>query len=121
MTVYGQAPYNQSAATVGTLKGGDWCNPPGSGLGARPTVNTGNPLVDALLWVKIPGESDGPCDAQGGVRAWDYSVYTLPGWPTTSSAQATFDPLWGVNDPAAGVWFPAQALQLAQLAVPSLL
>ncbi len=36
-----------------------WCNPPGRALGRRPTFNTGNPLVDAFLWVKRPGESDG--------------------------------------------------------------
>ncbi|HEX6331368.1 MAG TPA: glycoside hydrolase family 6 protein, partial [Actinomycetota bacterium] len=35
----------------------DWCNPPGRGLGPRPTLDTGNPLVDAYLWVKTPGES----------------------------------------------------------------
>jgi endoglucanase len=39
----------------------DWCNPPGRGLGARPTTVTGNPLVAAFLWVKAPGESDGQC------------------------------------------------------------
>ena len=39
----------------------DWCNPPGRGLGARPTTATGNPLVAAFLWVKAPGESDGQC------------------------------------------------------------
>ncbi len=39
----------------------DWCNPPGRGLGARPTRNTGNPRVDAYLWIKTPGESDGEC------------------------------------------------------------
>ena len=33
----------------------DWCNPPGRGLGARPTTRTGNQLVDAFLWVKRPG------------------------------------------------------------------
>src|SRR4029450_13638083 len=37
----------------------DWCNPPDRGLGLRPTLNTGDPLVDALLWVKTPGESGG--------------------------------------------------------------
>jgi endoglucanase len=31
-----------------------------------------------------------------------------------------FDPLWGVDDPAAGAWFPQEALQLAQEASPSL-
>ncbi|MBN9376722.1 MAG: glycoside hydrolase family 6 protein, partial [Cellulomonas sp.] len=45
----GQGPW------VGTL---DWCNPPGRGLGVRPTTTTGNALVDAYLWVKVPGESD---------------------------------------------------------------
>jgi endoglucanase len=30
------------------------------------------------------------------------------------------DPEWGVVDPAAGDWFPQQALQLAQLAEPPL-
>jgi endoglucanase len=38
-----------------------WCNPPGRALGQRPTVQTSDPLVDALLWVKNPGESDGTC------------------------------------------------------------
>jgi endoglucanase len=39
----------------------DWCNPPRRGLGARPTTDTHDPLVDAFLWVKAPGESDGEC------------------------------------------------------------
>ncbi len=38
-----------------------WCNPTGRSLGQKPTVNTGNPLVDAYLWVKDPGASDGAC------------------------------------------------------------
>ncbi|AEV84146.1 endoglucanase [Actinoplanes sp. SE50] len=38
-----------------------WCNPPGRALGAAPTTETGQPLVDAFLWVKRPGESDGSC------------------------------------------------------------
>jgi endoglucanase len=40
-----------------------WCNPPGRGIGADPTTDTGVPLLDALLWVKRPGESDGECDS----------------------------------------------------------
>jgi endoglucanase len=39
----------------------EWCNPPRRGLGARPTTSTGIPGVDAFLWVKSPGESDGEC------------------------------------------------------------
>ncbi|BCJ52219.1 glucanase [Actinoplanes sp. NBRC 14428] len=38
-----------------------WCNPPGRALGEPPTLRTGVPLVDAYLWVKRPGESDGAC------------------------------------------------------------
>jgi endoglucanase len=44
-----------------------WCNPRGQALGVVPTTRTGHPLVDAFLWVKQPGESDGTCN--GGPRA----------------------------------------------------
>ena len=48
-----------------------WCNPPGRGLGTPPTTETGNPLVDAFLWIKIPGESDGECrNAPQAGRWW---------------------------------------------------
>ncbi|MFF7334977.1 glycoside hydrolase family 6 protein [Streptomyces sp. NPDC008150] len=120
MAAYGAAPYDQSAATVATLMQGNWCNPTGAGLGVRPTADTGVPLLDANLWVKTPGQSDGQCDALGGVRAWDYSAYSRPDWPNDESGRAEFDPLWGQVDPAAGAWFPAQALQLARLATPKL-
>ena len=80
----------------------DWCNPPLRGVGARPTADTGNALLDARLWVKIPGESDGECTRGLG-----------PGGTTV-------DPEWGIVDPTAGYWFPEMALQLAQNAVPPL-
>lgn len=48
---------------------GDWCNPPQQKLGADPTSDTGNPLVDAELWIKPPGTSDGSCN--GGPPAGD--------------------------------------------------
>lgn len=78
-----------------------WCNPPGRGLGLRPTASTGTALADAYLWIKPPGESDGACNR--GI------------------AGGTTDPEWGgIADPAAGVWFPQQALQLGALASPAL-
>jgi endoglucanase len=120
MQAYASAPYDQPATVLSTLASGNWCNPPASGLGLRPTASTGVPLLDAYLWVKTPGQSDGQCDSAGGVRAWDYTDYTQPGWPATASAQSLFDPLWGTDDPAAGDWFDQQALQLAQLADPAL-
>ncbi|MEU8959299.1 glycoside hydrolase family 6 protein [Streptomyces sp. NPDC048518] len=53
----------------GPYKGGDeaWCNPPGRALGTPPTSRTGDPSLDAYLWVKRPGESDGTC--RGGPKA----------------------------------------------------
>ena len=95
----GQGPWTPPA---GYPDPQDWCNPPGRGVGLRPTLATGVPLLDAYLWVKIPGESDGECTRGLG------------------PAGTTVDPEWGVVDPAAGDWFPQQALQLAQLAVPPL-
>jgi endoglucanase len=113
MSAYASAPYNQPANVVSALAGGNWCNPPGAGLGVRPTTHTGVPLVDAYLWVKTPGQSDGQCNIAGGARAWDYSQYNPWNWDSTQ--QQNNDPLWGIADPAAGAWFPQQALQLAQL------
>jgi endoglucanase len=46
---------------VGPVDSDSWCNPPGRALGAAPTTATGHPQVDAFLWVKRPGESDGSC------------------------------------------------------------
>jgi len=120
-SVYADAPYNQPAAVIQTLSNGSWCNPAARGLGIHPTADTGVPLLDAYVWVKTPGESDGTCDAAGGARAWNYADYTQPGWPTDADGQAVFDPLWGLNDPRAGAWFPQQALDLAQRANPKLL
>lgn len=76
----------------------DWCNPPGRGLGLRPTLDTGDPLVAGFLWIKVPGESDGQC-------------FRGLGGP--------LDPERGMVDPAAGQWFVEQARELIELAVPA--
>ncbi|MEJ8669473.1 glycoside hydrolase family 6 protein [Streptomyces sp. MS1.AVA.1] len=47
-----------------------WCNPPGRALGETPTTKTSDPLVDAYVWVKRPGESDGEC--KGGPKAGEW-------------------------------------------------
>ena len=113
---YADAPFRQPPSVVAALETANWCNPPGAGLGPRPTANTGVALVDAYLWVKSPGISDASCDIAGGGRAWDYAQYNP--WDLAGDAQKHFDPLWGMVDPATGDWFPEQALQLAQSATP---
>ncbi|NEE32032.1 hypothetical protein G3M53_42135 [Streptomyces sp. SID7982] len=42
-----------------------WCDPGGRALGAAPTTDTGDPDVDAFLWVKLPGEADGCISGAG--------------------------------------------------------
>lgn len=94
----GQGPWTPSASYPDAQ---EWCNPPDRGLGVRPTADTGLTLLDAYLWIKIPGESDGECTRGLG--------------PT-----GTVDPEWGIVDPAAGAWFPEMALDLVHNANPPL-
>jgi endoglucanase len=54
-----------------------WCNPAGRRLGEAPTTDTGRERVDALLWVKQPGDSDGTC--AGGPPAGQW-------WPEGAAA-----------------------------------
>lgn len=56
---------------LGPFPGADgWCNPPGRALGQRPTTSHPDPLVDALLWVKTPGLSDGTCRGGPPAGTW---------------------------------------------------
>ncbi|HYH75257.1 MAG TPA: glycoside hydrolase family 6 protein, partial [Candidatus Saccharimonadales bacterium] len=53
---------NGQGAPPAEVKGdARWCNPAGRGLGKRPTTATGVAGVDAYLWIKNVGESDGDC------------------------------------------------------------
>jgi endoglucanase len=60
----------------GTGGNGQWCNPSDQALGQAPTVSTGNPLIDAYLWIKTPGESDGTCNGGPSAGTWwpDYAL-----------------------------------------------
>ncbi|MFB9322261.1 glycoside hydrolase family 6 protein [Cryptosporangium minutisporangium] len=61
----GNGPYTE------TTDDQKWCNPPGRALGTPPTSDTGIPKVDAFLWVKQPGDSDGACrDGEPAAGQW---------------------------------------------------
>ncbi|KAI5122378.1 hypothetical protein M0805_004135 [Coniferiporia weirii] len=82
---------------------GDWCNVLGAGLGARPTTDTGNTLIDSIVWVKPPGESDG----------------------TSNTSSTRYDTHCGQSDaaqpaPEAGTWFQSYFETLVQNANPAL-
>jgi endoglucanase len=54
----------------GNGSNGEWCNPSGRAIGNRPTTATGNSLIDAYLWLKVPGESDGNCNGGPNAGQW---------------------------------------------------
>ncbi|KEZ46597.1 Cellulase [Scedosporium apiospermum] len=74
----------------------------GSGAGVRPTTNTGHNLLDAFVWVKPPGESDGTSDTSA-VR-YDYHC----------GAASAHKPA-----PEAGQWFQAFFVNILQNANPA--
>lgn len=87
---------------TGQKEWGHWCNAVGTGFGTRPTSNTGDSLVDALVWIKPGGESDG----------------------TSDSSAERYDTFCGNEDalkpaPEAGTWFQAYFVQLLENANPS--
>lgn len=49
---------------------GEWCNATRAGLGPDPTVVRDGTGLDALLWVKLPGESDGTCNGGPTAGTW---------------------------------------------------
>ncbi|MFB9888485.1 glycoside hydrolase family 6 protein [Planobispora takensis] len=76
-----------------------WCNPPDRGLGLRPTTATGSELVDAYLWISLPGHSNGTC---------------------TRGTDGPEDPVYGTVPPGGGQWWAEMALERARLADPPL-
>ncbi|MDT0397198.1 MULTISPECIES: glycoside hydrolase family 6 protein [Streptomyces] len=51
---------------------GEWCDPAGRRIGHAPTLSTGEAGIDAYLWVKLPGESDG-CRGEPGTFTPSYA------------------------------------------------
>jgi len=70
--------------------GSEWCDPPGRAIGIPSTDAVSDPILDAYLWIKLPGEADG-CIAGAGQfvpqRAYDLAVAAggagQPGNPAT--------------------------------------
>ncbi|WP_329070358.1 glycoside hydrolase family 6 protein [Streptomyces sp. NBC_01429] len=57
---------------------GQWCDPAGRALGRAPTTETGEARIDAYLWVKLPGESDG-CRGTAGSFTPEYAYRLAKG------------------------------------------
>jgi cellulose 1,4-beta-cellobiosidase len=86
---------------------GDWCNQNGSGIGTRPTASPASG-IDAYVWVKPPGESDG--DTRDQMCDPNY-----PGNPRNNNHPT--GALAGA--PPAGQWFSTEFHMLLQNAFPA--
>jgi cellulose 1,4-beta-cellobiosidase len=97
---------------------GNWCNQSGAGLGERPRANPA-PGIDAFVWIKPPGESDGSStqidndEGKGFDRMCD-PTYT--GNPRNNNNMSGALP----NAPLSGHWFSAQFQELMRNAYPPL-
>jgi cellulose 1,4-beta-cellobiosidase len=100
------------------LNTGNWCNQSGAGLGERPQAAPA-PGIDAYVWMKPPGESDGassqiPNDEGKGFDRMCDPTYT--GNPRNNNNMS------GAlgNAPLSGHWFSSQFQQLMRNAYPAL-
>jgi cellulose 1,4-beta-cellobiosidase len=100
------------------LNTGNWCNQAGAGLGERPKAAP-EPGIDAYVWMKPPGESDGASkeipnnEGKGFDRMCD-PTYT--GNPRNNNNMSGALP----DAPLSGHWFSAQFQQLMRNAYPPL-
>nr|WP_242680320.1 glycoside hydrolase family 6 protein [Nocardioides sp. IC4_145] len=66
----GGASYVVDSGRNGVGSTEEWCNPSGQALGQRPGYVDDGTGLDAYLWVKPPGDSDGECN--GGPPAGEF-------------------------------------------------
>jgi cellulose 1,4-beta-cellobiosidase len=100
------------------IHAGNWCNQSGAGMGVRPVAAPASG-IDAYVWVKPPGESDGSSslieneEGKGFDRMCDptYGGNGLNGNNLTGALSGA---------PISGAWFAAQFAQLMANAYPPL-
>ncbi|MER6790124.1 glycoside hydrolase family 6 protein [Streptomyces sp. NPDC000658] len=97
---------------------GNWCNQSGAGLGERPKAAPAAG-IDAYVWMKPPGESDGASSAVANDEGKGFDRMcdpTYTGNPRNGNSMSGALP----NAPLSGHWFSAQFQQLMQNAYPPL-
>jgi endoglucanase len=80
--------------------GSEWCDPAGRAIGTASTNVTGDSMIDAFLWIKLPGEADGCIAAAGQFvpqRAYDLAIAAPTPPPTSPSASASPSPTRSVS------------------------
>jgi cellulose 1,4-beta-cellobiosidase len=96
---------------------GNWCNASGAGIGQPPTVapvGYAASHLDAFVWVKPPGESDGSSSAIPNDEGKGFDRMCDPTYTAASGKLTGALP----NAPVSGHWFHSQFVELVQNAYP---
>ncbi|MBQ1031980.1 glycoside hydrolase family 6 protein [Micromonospora sp. SD19] len=97
---------------------GNWCNQAGAGLGERPRANPATG-IDAYVWVKPPGESDGSSKEIPNNEGKGFDRMCDPTYG--GNARNGNNPSGALGDaPISGAWFSAQFQELMRNAYPAL-
>ena len=100
------------------FQAGNWCNQSGAGLGERPTAAPAAG-IDAYVWVKPPGESDGASKAIANDQGKGFDRMCDPTY--TGNARNNNQMSGALPDaPLAGAWFSAQFQELLKNAYPAI-
>ncbi|GAB3443757.1 glycoside hydrolase family 6 protein [Actinophytocola sediminis] len=97
---------------------GNWCNQSGAGIGERPTASPEDG-IDAFVWVKPPGESDGASEEIPNDEGKGFDEMCDPAYQ--GNPRNGNNPSGSLGDaPLSGHWFQAQFSELIQNAYPAL-
>ncbi|WP_338556503.1 glycoside hydrolase family 6 protein [Paenibacillus sp. KS-LC4] len=95
---------------------GNWCNNSGAGIGEAPKAAPGPAHLDAYVWVKPPGESDGSSSEIPNNEGKGFDRMCDPTYITSDGVLTGALP----NAPVSGHWFHDQFVMLVQNAFPVL-
>ncbi|GAA3429965.1 glycoside hydrolase family 6 protein [Streptosporangium sandarakinum] len=100
------------------IHAGNWCNQSGAGLGERPQASPA-PGLDAYVWIKPPGESDGSSSAIPNDEGKGFDRMCDPTY--TGNERNGNNPTGALaNAPVSGHWFSAQFQELLRNAYPAI-
>ncbi|MGY6652645.1 glycoside hydrolase family 6 protein [Amycolatopsis sp. TRM77291] len=97
---------------------GNWCNQAGAGLGERPKTAP-EPGIDAYVWIKPPGESDGASKEIPNTEGKGFDRMCDPTY--TGNPRNQYNMSGALPEaPLSGHWFSAQFQELLRNAYPAL-
>ncbi|MEW1612570.1 MULTISPECIES: glycoside hydrolase family 6 protein [unclassified Streptomyces] len=110
--------YVEGSRTDRRIHTGNWCNQSGAGVGERPTTAP-EPGIDAYVWAKPPGESDGSSKPVDNDEGKGFDRMCDPTY--TGNGRNGFNLTGALPDsPVAGHWFSRQFQELLRNANPPL-